>query len=239
MGLREHVICDSDLHVMEPPDLWERYIDPAYRHAAPRGLSEIPRDMRVRVKNRVVLRLGATRPMHVDGRKTGWQKDHDTVYAESEARGWDPESQIRRHGRRGTRPRRALPVARLVRPRHRFVRADRRRRTGARVRNGHRPRLQRLAQGLLRSRPRPDVRRRDGRAPRRLRRGRGSPAVRGGARLQGDLPGAGGGEPAAVAPRSLTTRCGRRSNGSASPWPSTVAARPTSRRTSGSRCWTG
>ena len=30
MGLREHVICDSDLHVMEPPDLWERYIDPAY-----------------------------------------------------------------------------------------------------------------------------------------------------------------------------------------------------------------
>ena len=91
MGLRDHVICDSDLHVMEPPDLWERYIDPAYAHAAPRGLSEIPRDMRVRVKNHVVLRLGATRPSHVDGRKTGWQKQHDTVYAESEARGWDAQ----------------------------------------------------------------------------------------------------------------------------------------------------
>ena len=38
MSLRDHVICDSDLHVMEPPDLWERYIDPAYAHAAPRGL---------------------------------------------------------------------------------------------------------------------------------------------------------------------------------------------------------
>ena len=37
MGLRDHVICDSDLHVMEPPDLWERYIDPAYAHAAPAG----------------------------------------------------------------------------------------------------------------------------------------------------------------------------------------------------------
>ena len=37
MGLRDHVICDSDLHVMEPPDLWERYIEPAYAHAAPQG----------------------------------------------------------------------------------------------------------------------------------------------------------------------------------------------------------
>ena len=94
MGLRDHVICDSDLHIMEPPDLWERYIDPAYAHAAPRGLSEITRDMRVRVKNHVMLRMGPTRPMRVEGRKTGWQKDHDTVYAASEARGWDAQSQI-------------------------------------------------------------------------------------------------------------------------------------------------
>ena len=94
MGLRDHVICDSDLHVMEPPDLWERYIDPAYAHAAPRGLAEITRDMRVRVKNHVMLRMGSTRPQRLEGRKTGWQKEHDTVYAASEARGWDAQSQI-------------------------------------------------------------------------------------------------------------------------------------------------
>src|SRR3984885_5223060 len=94
MGLRDHVICDSDLHVMEPPDLWELYIDPAYAHAAPRGLSEITRDMRVRVKNNVMLRMGPTRPQRVEGRKTGWQKEHDTVYAASEARGWAAQSQI-------------------------------------------------------------------------------------------------------------------------------------------------
>jgi len=94
MGLREHVICDSDLHVMEPPDLWERYIDPAYAHAAPRGLSEIQRDMRVRVKNHTMLRMGTTRPQRVEGRKTGWQPHHDNVYAASEARGWDPQSQV-------------------------------------------------------------------------------------------------------------------------------------------------
>ena len=95
MSLRDHVICDSDLHVMEPPDLWERYIEPAYAHAAPRGLSEIPRDMRVKVKNHVMLRLGAVRPAAPLGPKGGgWRPEHDNVYAASEARGWDAQSQI-------------------------------------------------------------------------------------------------------------------------------------------------
>src|SRR5215211_3748268 len=94
MSLRDHVICDSDLHVMEPPDLWERYIEPAYAHAAPRCLSEIQRDMRVKVKNHVMLRLGAVRAQHVDGRKTGWREEHDDVYADSEAAGWDAPSQV-------------------------------------------------------------------------------------------------------------------------------------------------
>jgi predicted TIM-barrel fold metal-dependent hydrolase len=94
MSLRDHVICDSDLHVMEPPDLWERYIEPAYAHAAPRGLSEIQRDMRVKVKNHVMLRLGSVRPQRVEGRKTGWREEHDDVYAASEAAGWDAPSQV-------------------------------------------------------------------------------------------------------------------------------------------------
>ena len=29
-------IVDADAHVTEPPDLWERYIDPEYRHLAMR-----------------------------------------------------------------------------------------------------------------------------------------------------------------------------------------------------------
>ncbi len=37
MALKDHPIADSDLHVMEPPDLWQRYIAPEYRHAAPVG----------------------------------------------------------------------------------------------------------------------------------------------------------------------------------------------------------
>src|SRR3954466_6486791 len=94
MALKDHVVADSDLHVMEPPDLWQRYIDPSYAHAAPIGLSELQRDMRVRVKNHSMLRMGRVRPLRVDGRKTGWREEHDNVYADSEARGWDAASQV-------------------------------------------------------------------------------------------------------------------------------------------------
>ena len=41
-----------------------------------------------------MLRLGSVRPLRVGGRKTGWREEHDSVYADPEARGWDPASQI-------------------------------------------------------------------------------------------------------------------------------------------------
>jgi predicted TIM-barrel fold metal-dependent hydrolase len=93
-SLTDNVVADSDLHVMEPPDLWQRYIDPSYAHAAPIGLTEIPRDMRVRVKNHTLLRLGRVRPVRQEGHRTGWRPEHDSVYADPEARGWDPASQV-------------------------------------------------------------------------------------------------------------------------------------------------
>ena len=95
MALRDNVICDSDLHVMEPPDLWERYMEPEYAHAAPKGLAELPRDMRVRVQNSIVTRLPGVRPQTPQGeRRMGWRTEHESVYAPAEARGWDAASQI-------------------------------------------------------------------------------------------------------------------------------------------------
>ena len=41
-------IFDSDMHIMEPPDLWERYIDDKYKSRAPRGItSSNVRDLRM------------------------------------------------------------------------------------------------------------------------------------------------------------------------------------------------
>ena len=226
MGLREHVICDSDLHVMEPPDLWERYIDPAYAHAAPRGLSEIhPRH------------AGAGQEPHdaPDGRHppAASRGAQDRLAAA-------PRQCLRRlgstglgrpvagrcHGRRGARPRRPLPLPRPLRARPRLVRADRQRRARARVRHRHRPGLQRLDEGLLRLRARPHVRCGHGGGPRR----RAAPSRRPGAAsrssVQGHLPAACRREPPALVPPAYDPLWAE-SSGSACRWPSTAAARPT------------
>ena len=191
MGLRDHVICDSDLHVMEPPDLWERYIDPAYAHAAPAravrdharhaGAGEEPRDAP----------HGRDPPAAGRGPQDGLAEAPRQRLRGIGGPGLGRAVADRRHGRRGPRPGGAVPLPRAVRARPRLVRADRRRRAGARVRHGHRPRLQRLAEGLLRPRSRPHVRCGHGGGPRRRRRRRRGAALRGGARLQGHLPAAG------------------------------------------------
>src|SRR5215467_15780778 len=86
-------VADSDMHVLEPPDLWQRYIDPAYRHAAPVGLTEIRRDMRVKVKSHVMLRLGPVRPVR-GAVGAVWSDEQDRVFARAEERGWDTTSQL-------------------------------------------------------------------------------------------------------------------------------------------------
>ena len=46
-------ILDSDIHVMEPADLWERYMDPPYKGRV-RGLYEFTLDMRIEIDGVVV-----------------------------------------------------------------------------------------------------------------------------------------------------------------------------------------
>jgi len=42
MAKNGYWVLDSDLHLMEPPDLYERYLGPAYRHRAPRATYQRP-----------------------------------------------------------------------------------------------------------------------------------------------------------------------------------------------------
>jgi len=86
-------IADSDMHVLEPPDLWQRYIDPAWRHAAPVGLTELRRDMRVKVKSHVLLRIGPVRPLR-GTTSVAWSVAQDRAFAAAEARCWDATSQL-------------------------------------------------------------------------------------------------------------------------------------------------
>ncbi|MEE9248408.1 MAG: amidohydrolase family protein [Dehalococcoidia bacterium] len=40
-------VMDSDMHVIEPPDLWQRYIDADFLQRAPKGISRWPGDMQI------------------------------------------------------------------------------------------------------------------------------------------------------------------------------------------------
>ncbi|HET6643967.1 MAG TPA: amidohydrolase family protein, partial [Fimbriimonadales bacterium] len=91
-GLR---ILDSDMHLMEPVDLWQRYIDAKYADRAPRGLtSENVRDLRM---------------AHPDGRYWGLPPTHNRnskrhrghnfrknqiIYASHAERGWTAQVQL-------------------------------------------------------------------------------------------------------------------------------------------------
>ena len=87
-------VLDSDMHIVEPPDLWQRYIDPEFKDQAPIGLTE---------------RVGDLQMVHPDGRQ--WGRDpiavqknlmyagHDhpkneVRYKPYEDRGWTGEVQL-------------------------------------------------------------------------------------------------------------------------------------------------
>ena len=46
-------VMDSDMHVLEPIDLWERYIDPEFKGRAPKGVMRTPLDVAVEVDGKL------------------------------------------------------------------------------------------------------------------------------------------------------------------------------------------
>mgnify|MGYP001620051963 CR=1 FL=1 len=83
-------VMDSDLHVMEPPDLWQRYIDPAYADRAPVGGASRPRDTSVTVQ-------GKTLPLGKPS-SPAFRALHDRLnmerYGAAVARNFDATSQL-------------------------------------------------------------------------------------------------------------------------------------------------
>jgi predicted TIM-barrel fold metal-dependent hydrolase len=84
-------VFDSDMHIMEPPDLWERYIAPEFRSIAPRGrTSDNVRD------------LGLIFPDgEPNGRTTGGVphsghnfERNQALYRDHARRGWGPDCQL-------------------------------------------------------------------------------------------------------------------------------------------------
>ena len=47
MANNGYKVLDSDMHILEPADLWQRFLDKKYRHLAPVGMTEHVRDLRL------------------------------------------------------------------------------------------------------------------------------------------------------------------------------------------------
>jgi uncharacterized protein len=87
-------ILDSDMHLLEPADLWPRYLEPEFRDRAPVGLTRHFRDIGVQ--------MGDGRlPKRADVNYAGWRNALDQhsaplnpQYQFAETRGWDAAAQL-------------------------------------------------------------------------------------------------------------------------------------------------
>jgi predicted TIM-barrel fold metal-dependent hydrolase len=84
-------VFDSDMHIMEPPDLWERYIVREFRPVAPRGrTSENVRDLGLIFPNQ---EPNARRTAGTPHRGRNYEKNQE-LFRDHSSRGWTAEVQI-------------------------------------------------------------------------------------------------------------------------------------------------
>src|SRR5262249_13690473 len=84
-------VFDSDMHIMEPPDLWERYIAPEFRSLAPRGTtSDNVRDLGIRFPDG---EPGGRSTSGVPHRGHNFERNQ-ALYRDHSRRGWTPEVQL-------------------------------------------------------------------------------------------------------------------------------------------------
>ena len=85
-------IRDSDMHIIEPADLWQRYIEPAFRDRAPVAKTRFKRDIGVTVDGQEV--EPTVSPLLRPGRQKE-REAQDPFYTDGEEHNWDPGSQVR------------------------------------------------------------------------------------------------------------------------------------------------
>ena len=97
MAKRGFKVLDSDLHIVEPPDLWQRYIDPEFKDLTPRGRTQGIADIQLTAPDGG--KWGDTRPpQELDEEQLraveaiAWRDR--ARYIPYEERGWTGEGQL-------------------------------------------------------------------------------------------------------------------------------------------------
>src|SRR5689334_4485543 len=91
MAKNGFMVVDSDMHIMEPPDLWQRYIDPEFRDVAPYGsTSDNVRDLLLIFPGG---ETGARRTSGAPHRGRNFDRNQ-ALYRDHAGRGWSPQVQL-------------------------------------------------------------------------------------------------------------------------------------------------
>jgi predicted TIM-barrel fold metal-dependent hydrolase len=91
---RTYNVIDSDGHILEPLDLWNRYMDPAFRDRAPRLITDTDGKQRLAVESKV---LGSSKGLGAAGgvgARDGTVCDDTMDYSEGKPGGFDPHKRI-------------------------------------------------------------------------------------------------------------------------------------------------
>lgn len=96
MAKNGFMVMDSDMHVQEPPDLWQRYIDPAYADRAPIGLTRSARDIGTQVEGKTLSRGAEARRGTAAAEGFGRRSEelNRERYSDAIARNFDNVSQL-------------------------------------------------------------------------------------------------------------------------------------------------
>jgi predicted TIM-barrel fold metal-dependent hydrolase len=91
---RAYNVIDADGHVLEPLDIWEKYIDPAYRDRAPKMITDTDGRERLLIEGQI---LGSSKGMNVVGAlgsRDGDVDEENVTYVDGRPGGFDPHKRI-------------------------------------------------------------------------------------------------------------------------------------------------
>ena len=96
----EYNVIDADGHILEPPDLWENYIDPKFREICPKVLVTENGGEILRIEGDDAINLGrGKKPIKLGGLGTfgaraGGVNSFRVAYLEGKRGGFDPHARI-------------------------------------------------------------------------------------------------------------------------------------------------
>ena len=91
---RAYNVIDADGHILEPLDLWDRYMDPAHRDRAPKVIIDKDGKQRLLVEERILGSKKGIGAIGGVGARQGVVCDDAMSYAEGKKGGFDPHARI-------------------------------------------------------------------------------------------------------------------------------------------------